>query len=78
VSDRSGSERKGFGGLGAKGIAGIAIAILILVFIVINGDDTAVSFIFFTATVPLWVALSIAAAGGLIAGLLIGRRRYRA
>ena len=33
--------------------------------------------IFFTARTALWVALALAGAGGLLAGYLLGRKRYR-
>ena len=64
-------------GLSGRAIGGIVIAVLVVVFIAINRDQTSVSFIFFTAEVALWVALAIAAAGGFIAGFLIGRKRYK-
>lgn len=64
-------------GLSGRAIGGIVIAVLVVVFIAINRDQTSVSFIFFTADVALWVALAIAAAGGFIAGFLIGRKRYK-
>ena len=64
-------------GLSGRAIGGIVIAVLVVVFIAINRDQTEVSFIFFTANVALWVALAIAAAGGFIAGFLIGRKRYK-
>ena len=64
-------------GLSGRAIGGIVIAVLVVVFIAINRDQTSVSFIFFTAEIALWVALAIAAAGGFIAGFLIGRKRYK-
>ena len=64
-------------GLSGRAIGGIVVAVLVVVFIAINRDQTSVSFIFFTADVALWVALAIAAAGGFIAGFLIGRKRYK-
>jgi uncharacterized integral membrane protein len=57
---------------------GIAIVALLIIFIGINRDDTHVSFIVFSTTVELWVALALAAFGGLVAGFLIARKRYRA
>jgi uncharacterized integral membrane protein len=64
-------------GLSGRAIGGIVIAVLVVVFIAINRDQTSVSFIFFTAEIALWVALAIAAAGGFVAGFLIGRKRYK-
>ena len=63
--------------LSGRAIGGIIIAVLVIVFIAINRDQTQVSFIFTTVTMALWVALTIAAVGGLIAGFLIGRKRYK-
>lgn len=56
---------------------GLAIGLLVVLFIALNRAETSISFIFFTAVTPLWVALSLAAAGGFVAGYLMGRRRYR-
>ena len=53
------------------------IAVALIVFIAINRTQTEVSFLFFTVTMSLWIALTIAAVGGLIAGFLIGRKRYK-
>jgi len=64
-------------GLSGRAIGGIVVAVLVVVFVAINRDQTSVSFIFFTAEVALWVALAIAAAGGFVAGFLIGRKRYK-
>jgi len=67
----------GLGGFSYRSIGGIAVAILVLLFIALNRDDTEVSFVLFDAQTSLWLALSVAAAGGFVAGLLIGRQRYR-
>ena len=64
-------------GLSGRAIGGIVIAVVLIVFIAVNRDQTPVSFIFFTADVALWVALAIAAAGGFVAGYLISRKRYK-
>ena len=69
--------RSGPGGFSYKTIGGVAVAALILLFIVLNRDETKVSFVLFDAQTSLWLALSVAAAGGFVAGLLIGRQRYR-
>ena len=67
-------EKKGLSG---RAIGGLIIAALVIVFIVINRNPVELSMIFFTWNPSLWVALSIAAAGGLIAGFLIGRKKYK-
>ena len=64
-------------GLSGRAIGGLVIAALVVVFIAINRDQVEVSFVFFSATIALWVALTIAAVGGLLAGFLIGRKRYK-
>lgn len=71
------SRRGGIGRLSYRAIAGIVLVVLIVVFVALNRDETEVSFIVFDAETSLWVALAIAAAGGFVAGFLIGRRRYR-
>ena len=70
------AEPKKGGGLSGRAIGGIIIAALVILFIVVNRTETQVSFIFTTVTMSLWIALTIAAVGGLIAGFLIGRKRY--
>ena len=70
--------RTRIGGLSYRAIAGFVIAVLIVVFIALNRDETKISFIVFSARTALWIALTVAAAGGFLAGFLIGRRRYRA
>jgi uncharacterized integral membrane protein len=65
------------GGLSGRAVGGLIIAAVVVVFIVINRDQTQVNFLFFTAEIALWVALTIAAIGGLVAGFLIGRKKYK-
>ena len=77
MTQSAGSGAPAKRGLSGRAIGGIVVAALVVVFIAINRDQTSVSFIFFTAEVALWVALAIAAAGGFIAGFLIGRKRYK-
>lgn len=64
-------------GVSYRTVGGLAVAVLVVVFIAMNRDDTAVSFVLFTARTALWVALGVAAAGGFLAGYLLGRKRYR-
>jgi len=69
-------QKKG-GGLSGRAVGGLIVAVLVSIFIVINRDPTNVSFLFFSVTMSLWIALTIAAVGGLLAGFLIGRKRYK-
>jgi len=64
-------------GLSGRAIGGLIIAALVIVFIAINRQQTEISFLFVSVEMALWIALTIAAVGGLIAGFLIGRRRYK-
>ncbi len=71
------SNESGIAGLSYRTLAGLALVVLVFVFIVLNRDETEISFIVFSSTTALWVALALAAAAGFVAGFLIGRRRYR-
>ena len=64
-------------GLSGRAVGGLVIAAVVVVFIAINRSQTQVNFLFFSAEIALWVALTIAAIGGLVAGFLIGRKRYK-
>ena len=70
-------RKRGPGGVGYRAIGAIVVAVLVVLFIALNRDDTEVSFVLFDAQTSLWLALSVAAAGGFVAGLLIGRQLYR-
>jgi uncharacterized integral membrane protein len=75
--DRQPTRRGALGGLGYRAIGGGVVAAVVLLFIVLNRDETEISFIVFSARTALWLALSVAAAGGFVAGFLLGRQRYR-
>lgn len=64
-------------GLSGRAVGGLVIAVVVVVFIAINRDQTQVSFLFVTVQMALWIALTIAAVGGLVAGFLMGRKRYK-
>jgi uncharacterized integral membrane protein len=63
-------------GPSTRTVAVLIIAVLVAVFILANLGSTRISFVFFHAEAPLWAALAIMAAGGFLAGFLVGRRRY--
>ncbi len=73
----TGTTENGIAGVSYRTIAGLVLLVLVIVFIARNRDETKISFIVFDSTTSLWVALSLAAAVGFVAGFLIGRRRYR-
>ncbi len=75
--DAGRARRGAIAGVSYRTIGAIAVAALIVLFIILNRDQTKISFVVFTAQTALWIALTVAAAGGFIAGFLIGRRRYR-
>lgn len=76
MAERDRAQDKGFD-LGPRTILGGVLALLLLLFIVLNTSSTNVSFIFFSTETPLWVALAIAGVVGAAAGFLAGRRFYR-
>ena len=76
-ADRDHRDSSGIGGLSYRTLAGGALAFVLLLFIVLNRDETKVSFVIFDAQTDLWLALLIAAGGGFVAGFLMSRARYR-
>jgi uncharacterized integral membrane protein len=63
--------------MNARMVVGILLAVVVLLFIVLNHQQTHVSFVVFSARVPLWLALALVGAAGFGAGWLFGRRRYK-
>ncbi|HSJ21107.1 MAG TPA: LapA family protein [Nocardioidaceae bacterium] len=51
--------------------------VLLVVWILVNRDTVEVSFVVWTAALPLWVALIIAAVLGVVVGYLMARKRHR-
>lgn len=73
----SGTGAKGSQGYG-RAVGGLVIVGVLIAFILSNRNTTQVSFLFISVDdVPLWVTLTIAAALGVAAGFVLGRRRYR-
>ena len=75
--ERQASRRAGIGRLGYRTLSAIAIAAFVVLFIILNRKQTEISFLGYEKRTALWVALLVPAAGGFVAGFLIGRRRYR-
>jgi uncharacterized integral membrane protein len=58
-------------------IGGIAALALLVVWILVNRDTVDVSFLVWTAALPLWIALAVAALLGALVGYLMARKRHR-
>jgi uncharacterized integral membrane protein len=57
-------------------VAGILV-VVILLFVLQNGDRTQISFLFFDGRYPLWTLLVVGAALGFVAGWLVSAARRR-
>lgn len=77
MSDRETRGTAGIAGISYRTIAGLALALVVLLFVVLNRDETKISFIVFDARTDLWIALLLAALGGFVAGFLMSRAYYR-
>jgi uncharacterized integral membrane protein len=62
-------------GLAPRQIIGLAIAVVSLVLIAANWDDTEVSLVVTQVTMPLAILLAIVFVGGMATGALVLRRR---
>jgi len=58
-------------------IAGGVIATLLLVFIVINGEDVEVDFLVTQVSMPLWLVIAATTLLGVAVGYLLAGRRHR-
>ena len=63
--------------ISGRTIAGVVIAVVMVVWILSNRQRVSISFLLTSATMPLWVALAISGVLGCVVGFLVGRRRYR-
>jgi len=63
--------------LGGRQVMALVIGVLLIVFIAVNNDDVAVSFVFFNVELPLWVVLAGTALLGVGIGMLLGARRTK-
>ena len=59
--------------INARTILLIIVALLFVVFLFQNAEEVQVDFLFVDVRAPLWLAIAVAGALGLIAGWLIGR-----
>ncbi|HSE08020.1 MAG TPA: LapA family protein [Nocardioidaceae bacterium] len=63
--------------VGARASAGTLLAVVLIVWIVANRQEVEISFVFGSAEIQVWVALTIAALLGAAVGFLAARRRYK-
>jgi uncharacterized integral membrane protein len=63
------------GGLAPRQIVGLVIALVSLVLIAVNWDDTEVSLVVTKVTMPLAILLAVVFIGGMATGALVLRRR---
>jgi uncharacterized integral membrane protein len=73
---RKGPDDHGFQ-LNKRAVIGGIIAIALVAFIAGNSQDETVQFLFFSATLPLWIVLTGTAFLGAAAGALLSQRRQR-
>lgn len=59
-------------------IAGVAIAVVCLIFVFSNTGDATLRFLWFGMTAPAWVFLFVLLGLGFLSGWLIARSRYKA
>jgi uncharacterized integral membrane protein len=71
----SNETTKRFGGLTARQIIGIVIALISLVLIGVNWQQTEVSLLVATVTMPLTILLALVFLGGMATGAMVLRRR---
>lgn len=67
-------EKQGFP---VRLVVNLALAGLLVWWILINRETVTVNFIVLTTQMSLWLALAISAAVGVLIGFLAGRRKYR-
>ena len=63
------------GGLAPRQIVGLVIALVSLVLIAVNWDETEVSLVVAQVTMPLAILLAVVFVGGMATGALVLRRR---
>jgi uncharacterized integral membrane protein len=61
----------------AKAIVAVVVAVLFLVFVLQNTDETQVSYLGFDVSTGTWLVLVVAFGLGMLVGWLLSRRRGR-
>jgi uncharacterized integral membrane protein len=77
MAARNQPRADGIRGLSYRTIVSALLLLLVVLFIVMNRDETEISFVLFDAQTALWVALTVAAGLGFLAGFLAARRARR-
>jgi uncharacterized integral membrane protein len=68
---RDARVESGRGGPSAALIAAIVLVVALLIFVVRNGDDAAVDFVFTDVQLPLWIVMAIAVGVGILIDRLV-------
>lgn len=77
--DRSNNDgfnnEKDSSGLSPKQVGWVVLAVIAALFVVLNSDKSKISFIAFSANLPLWVLVIVSLTLGFLIGKLTGSRR---
>lgn len=68
-------DKKDTSGLSPKQVGWIVLAVIAALFVVLNSDKSKISFIAFSANLPLWVLVIVSLVLGFLIGKLTGSRR---
>lgn len=68
-------DKKDTSGLSPKQVGWIVLAVIAALFVVLNSDKSKISFIAFSANLPLWVLVIVSLTLGFFIGKLTGSRR---
>ncbi len=68
-------DGKDTSGLSPKQVGWVILAIVAALFVVLNSDKSKISFIAFSANLPLWVLVIVSLTLGFLIGKLSGSRR---
>lgn len=67
--------KKDASGLSPKQVGWVILAVIAALFVVLNSDKSKISFIAFSANLPLWVLVIVSLVLGFLIGKLTGSRR---
>lgn len=68
-------DKKDTSGLSPKQVGWVVLAVIAALFVVLNSDKSKISFIAFSANLPLWVLVIVSLTLGFLIGKLTGSRR---